>query len=128
MSRRIPNINIDTTQKLRDRLGFKQFVLKVNSDTFIYTYTPNSISLDESGRLITLTLLNKKFIFDILEVDNVKDYIDVYLFGIKQPQDKYGVESNENNIIVTFTSDVTRLPNEVNTTDFEIKGKIAEIL
>jgi hypothetical protein len=128
MSRRIPNINIDTTQKLRDRLGFKQFVLKVNSDTFIYTYIPNSISLDESGRLITLTLLNKKFIFDILEVDNVKDYIDVYLFGIKQPQDKYGVESNGNNIIVTFTSDVTRLPNEVNTTDFEIKGKIAEIL
>ncbi len=128
MSRRIPNINIDTTQKLRDRLGFKQFVLKVNSDTFIYTYTPNSIDLDESGRLITLTLLNKKFILDILEVDNVKDYIDVYLFGIKQPQDKYGVESNGNNIIVTFTSDVTRLPNEVNTTDFEIKGKIAEIL
>jgi hypothetical protein len=113
---------------LRDRLGFKQFVLKVNSDTFIYTYTPNLISLDESGRLFTLTLLNKKFIFDILEVDNVKDYIDVYLFGIKQPQDKYGVESNGNNIIVTFTSDVTRLPNEVNTTDFEIKGKIAEIL
>ena len=128
MSRKIPNINIDTTQKLRDRLGFKQFVLKVNSDTFIYTYIPNSINLDESGRLITLTLLNKKFIFDILEVDNVKDYIDVYLFGIKQPQDKYGVESNGNNIIVTFTSDVTRLPNEVNTTDFEIKGKIAEIL
>jgi hypothetical protein len=128
MSRRIPNINIDTTQKLRDRLGFKQFVLKVNSDTFIYSYIPNSISLDESGRLFTLTLLNKKFIFDILEVDNVKDYIDVYLFGIKQPQDKYGVESNGNNIIVTFTSDVTRLPNEVNTTDFEIKGKIAEIL
>jgi hypothetical protein len=128
VSRKIPNINIDTTQKLRDRLGFKQFVLKVNSDTFIYTYIPNSISLDESGRLITLTLLNKKFIFDILEVDNVKDYIDVYLFGIKQPQDKYGVESNGNNIIVTFTSDVTRLPNEVNATDFEIKGKIAEIL
>ena len=128
MSRRIPNINIDTTQKLRDRLGFKQFVLKVNSDTFIYSFIPNSISLDESGRLFTLTLINKKFIFDILEVDNVKDYIDVYLFGIKQPQDKYGVESIGNNIIVTFTSDVTRLPNEVNTTDFEIKGKIAEIL
>ena len=128
MSRRIPNINIDTTQKLRDRLGFKQFVLKVNSDTFIYSYIPNSISLDESGRLITLTLLNKKFILDILEVDNVKDYIDVYLFGIKQPQDKYGVESTGNNIIVTFTSDVTRLPNEVRVADFEIKGKIAEIV
>ena len=128
MGRKIPNINIDTTQKLRDRLGFKQFVLKVNSDTFIYSYNPNLINLDESGRLFTLTLLNKKFIFDILEVDSVKDYIDVYLFGIKQPQDKYDVESNENNIVVTFTSDVTRLPNEVKTTDFEIKGKIAEIL
>jgi hypothetical protein len=128
VSRRTPNINIDTTQKLRDRLGFKQFVLKVNSDTFIYTYTPNSISLDESGRLITLTLLNKKFIFDILEVDNVKDYIDVYLFGIKQPQDKYEVDSTDTDIIVTFTSDVTRLPNEVSSNNFEIKGKIAEIL
>jgi hypothetical protein len=128
VGRKIPNINIDTTQKLRDRLGFKQFVLKVNSDTFIYTYNPNLINLDEFGRLFTLTLSNKKFIFDILEVDNVKDYIDVYLFGIKQPQDKYEVDSIDNNIIVTFTSDVTRLPNEVKTTDFEIKGKIAEIL
>ena len=128
MSRSIPNINIDTTQKLRDRLGFKQFVLKVNSDTFIYSYIPNSISLDESNKLFTLTLINKKFIFDILEVDNVKDYIDVYLFGIKQPQDRYEVDWTDTNIIVTFTSDVTRLPNEVKTTDFEIKGKIAEIL
>ena len=128
MSRSIPNINIDTTQKLRDRLGFKQFVLKVNSDTFIYTYTPNSISLDESNKLFTLTLINKKFIKDILEVDNIKDYIDVYLFGIKQPQDRYEVDWTDTNIIVTFISDVTRLPNEVKTTDFEIKGKIAEIL
>lgn len=128
MSRKIPNINIDTTQKLRDRLGFKQFVLKVNSDTFIYTYTPNLINLDEAGRLFTLTLLNKKFIFDILEVDNVKDYIDVYLFGIKQPQDKYEVDKTDTDIIVTFISDVTRLPNDVKVGDFEIKGKIAEIL
>jgi hypothetical protein len=128
VSRSIPNINIDTTQKLRDRLGFKQFVLKVNSDTFIYTYTPNSISLDESNKLFTLTLINKKFIKDILEVDNIKDYIDVYLFGIKQPQDRYEVDWTDTNIIVTFISDVTRLPNEVKTTDFEIKGKIAEIL
>ena len=128
MSRKIPNINIDTTQKLRDRLGFKQFVLKVNSDTFIYAYTPNLINLDETGRLFTLTLLNKKFIFDILEVDNVKDYIDVYLFGIKQPQDKYEVDKTDTDIIVTFISDVTRLPNDVKVGDFEIKGKIAEIL
>jgi len=82
MARSTPNINIDTTQKLRDRLGFKQFVLQVNTDTFIYNYTPSTIQLNEDGRLITLTLINKKFIFDILELDDVSDYVDVYLFGI----------------------------------------------
>jgi hypothetical protein len=128
MARSTPNINIDTTQKLRDRLGFKQFVLQVNTDTFIYNYTPSTIQLNEDGRLFTLTLQNKKFIFDILELDDVSDYVDVYLFGIKQPQDKYNVVISGNNIVITFVSDVTRLPGEVSVNDFEIKGKIAEIL
>ena len=128
MARSTPNINIDTTQKLRDRLGFKQFVLQVNTDTFIYNYIPSTIQLNEDGRLITLTLINKKFIFDILELDDVSDYVDVYLFGIKQPQDKYNVVISGNNIVITFVSDVTRLPGEVSVNDFEIKGKIAEIL
>jgi hypothetical protein len=128
MARSTPNINIDTTQKLRDRLGFKQFVLQVNTDTFIYNYIPSTIELNEDGRLITLTLINKKFIFDILELDDVSDYVDVYLFGVKQPQDKYNVVISGNNIVITFVSDVTRLPGEVSVNDFEIKGKIAEIL
>ncbi len=128
MARSTPNINIDTTQKLRDRLGFKQFVLQVNTDTFIYNYTPSTIQLNEEGRLFTLTLINKKFIFDILELDDVSDYVDVYLFGVKQPQDKYNVVINDNNIVITFISDVTRLPGEVGVNDFIIKGKIAEIL
>ena len=127
MRRTTPNININTTQKLRDRAGFKEFVLKVNTDTFIYSYTPNEIQVSDDI-YFTLTLINKKFLKDILEVDNVKDYIDVYLFGVKQPQDRYEVDWTDTNIIVTFTADVTRLPNEVKTTDFEIKGKIAEIL
>jgi hypothetical protein len=128
MARSTPNINIDTTQKLRDRLGFKEFVLQVNTDTFIYNYIPSTIEVNEDGRLITLTLINKKFIFDILELDDVSDYVDVYLFGVKQPQDKYNVVINGNNIVITFISDVTRLPGEVGVNDFEIKGKIAEIL
>ena len=128
MTRKLPNIDRANSLTKRDRTQFRNFVTDVIIDTFIYKYIPTSISLDGTGRLFTLTLENKRFIIDILEVDSVKDYIDVYLFGIKQPQDKYGVESTGNNIIVTFTSDVTRLPNEVNTTDFEIKGKIAEIL
>lgn len=128
MARIKPNINVDTTQRLRDRAGFKEFVLKVNTDTFIYNYNPSVLVLDETGRLFTLTLQNKRFIFDILELDDVSDYIDVYLFGVKQPQDRYSAEVSGNNIIVTFTSDITRLPNEVRVTDFEIKGKIAEVI
>jgi hypothetical protein len=128
MARQIPNINSGNFLIQRERLAFKQFVLKVNTDTFIYTYNPNTIVLDETGRLLTLTLLNKKFIFDLLQIDDVKDYVDVYLFGVKQPQDRYDIDVDSNNIIVTFTSDITRLPNEVKPTDFEIKGKIAEIL
>ena len=128
MRRPVPNINVNTTQKLRDRAGFKQFVLQVNKDTFIYSYFPNTIELNEDKTLFTLTLLNKKFIIDFLELDNVKDYIDVYLFGVKQPQERYNVVSEGNNIIVTFIVDITRVPQDVKTTDFEIKGKIAEIL
>jgi hypothetical protein len=127
MIRRIPNINIDTTQKLRDRAGFKEFVLRVNTDTFTYTHTPNTISVQNES-LFTLVLENKRFIFDILEIDDVRDYIDVYLFGVKQPQDRYNAEVVENNIIVTFTADVTRLPNDVVASNFEVKGKIVEIV
>jgi hypothetical protein len=127
MRRTTPNININTTQKLRDRAGFKEFVLKVNTDTFIYSYIPDEIQVSDDI-YFTLTLINKKFIKDILEVDNVKDYIDVYLFGVKQPQDRYEVDWTDTDIIVTFIADVTRLPNEVNASNFEIKGKIAEIL
>ena len=126
MARKTPNILIDTTQKLRDRLGFKEFVLQVNKETFIYQFNPNTISV-EGGIYFTLNLNNKRFIIDILEIDNIKDYIDIYLYGVKQPQNRYEVLIDGNNIIVTFVADVTRLPNEVSANDFEIKGKIAEI-
>jgi hypothetical protein len=126
MSRPLPNINIASTLKKRDRLGFKDFVLQVNTDTFIYQYTPNSIQLTD-GVYFTLYLRNKRFIFDILEVDNVKDYVDVYLYGVKQPQDRYNAIVTDTDIIITFTADITRLPAEVKATDFEIKGKIADI-
>jgi hypothetical protein len=127
MSRTVPNIDINATQKLRDRAGFKDFVLQVATDTFIYSYNPNTIQIAD-GIYFTLTLENKRFIFDILELDNVKDYIDVYLFGVKQPQDRYTAIVDGNNIVVTFVADITRLPNEVKVADFEIKGKIAEIV
>ena len=127
MSRKVPNIDLGTTLKQRDRLGFKQFVLQVNTDTFIYSYFPNEIEVNNEI-YFTLTLINKRFIFDILEVDNVKDYVDVYLYGVKQPQDRYDVTVINTNIVITFTADITRVPADVTATDFEIKGKIAEIV
>ena len=128
MTRKLPNIDRANSLIKRDRIEFKNFVTDVIIDTFIYKYTPTTISLDETGKLFTLILENKKFIIDILEVDDVKDYIDVYLFGVKQPQDRYTIVANGNNIIVTFSIDITRVPTEVKETDFEIKGKIAEII
>ena len=127
MSRKVPNIDLGTTLKKRDRLGFKQFVLNVNTDTFIYSYTPNEIVLSDDI-YFTLYLLNKRFVFDLLEVDNVSDYVDVYLFGVKQPQDRYNVTVTDVNIIITFTADITRVPKDVIPSNFEIKGKIVEIV
>ena len=128
MGRALPNISRANDLQKRNRLAFKEFVLDVNKDTFIYQFNPTSISLDDTGLLFTLNLNNKRFIIDILEVDSFKDYIEVYLFGVKQPQDRYDVRVDANNIIVTFLVDITRVPADVNTTDFEIKGKIAEII
>jgi len=127
MSRKVPNIDLGTTLKKRDRLGFKQFVLDVNIDTFIYSYTPTEIILNDDI-YFTLYLRSKRFVFDLLEVDNVSDYIDVYLFGVKQPQDRYNAIVANNDIIITFIVDITRVPADVTATDFEVKGKIAEIV
>ena len=128
MTRKLPNIDRANSLIKRDRIEFRNFVTDVIIDTFIYKYTPTTISLDETGKLFTLILENKKFIIDILEVDDVKDYIDVYLFGVKQPQDRYDVTVINTNIVITFTADITRVPADVKATDFEIKGKIAEIV
>ena len=128
MTRKLPNIDRANSLVKRDRTEFRNFLTNVITDTFIYSFNPTTIELDGTGKLFTLNLLNKRFIIDILEVDNVKDYIDVYLFGVTQPQDRYEVAADGTDIIITFTVDITRLPADVVRTDFEIKGKIAVIV
>ena len=128
MARKVPTINRTNILQKRDRLAFKQFVLDVNIDTFIYSFSPKYINLDESGQLFTLYLLNKKFNIDILEIDSVKDYIDVYVFGVKQPQDRYDISVSGDTIEVIFLVPVTLAPASVVATDFELKGKISDIL
>jgi hypothetical protein len=126
MARQVPNVVVPTSLKMRDRLGFREFVLKVNTDTFLYEFQPTELEVINDSIFI-LYLRNKRFLIDDLQVDDTKDYIDIYLYGVRQPQDRYEVDVIENDIIITFTESITRLPNDVDANDFRIKGKIAEV-
>ena len=127
MARKLPNAVVPTSLKMRDRLGFREFVLKVNTDTFLFEFQPTELEVI-NDTIFILYLRNKRFLIDDLQVDDTKDYIDIYLYGVKQPQDRYSVIVIGNDIVITFTESITRLPNDVVATDFIIKGKIAEIV
>jgi len=126
MARQLPNIVVGTSLKMRDRLGFRDFVLKVNTDTFLYEFQPTEIEVI-NDTLFILYLRNKRFLIDDLQVDTTKDYIDIYLYGVKQPQDRYVIDVIVNDIVITFTESITRLPDDVDVNDFIVKGKIAEV-
>jgi hypothetical protein len=80
--------------------------------------------------------------YEELQVDNSYDYLDVYLYGVKQDRSKYDVKlfdgvgtelttgqyaSGSKEIRMVFNEDITRVPLEVPTDAFIIKGKIVEI-
>lgn len=113
-----PNI----VTSFNDKQRFKDLVLNVIGDSQIYSIVPDSVSLN--GLLFTLTLLNKKFVFEDIKVDNLKDYTDVYLQGIKKPSNLYDVILNETDIIIIFNDTITLAPSEIVASDFVIKGKI----
>ena len=105
-----------------DKQRFKNLVQEVINDTTIFTHTPDSISL--SGVLFTLTLSNKKFIFEDIKVDIESDYVDIYLQGIKKDADSYSVTDNGTDIVINFTESIALSPEEIVNTDFSVKGKI----
>jgi len=105
-----------------DRARFKNLVQEVINDTTIYTHTPDSISLN--GVLFTLTLSNKKFVYEEIKVDALSEYIDVYLQGIKKPADTYSVTDSGTNIVINFTENITLKPQDIVANDFSVKGKI----
>lgn len=79
-------------------------------------------SIDVSNELFTLTVNN-------LEVEdarvlsiNFKANIDIYLYGIKQPDDRYTTTYDGQTLTIQFNTQITRLPNEVAKEDFEIIG------
>ena len=160
MSRRVPKIYAGNTVKKRDRQSFKTFVLEVIKDTFINEFAPTSSSLDApTQKLFTLFLGEKdgnddgdlldrvdiggyRFNYEDLQVDNAYDYIDIYLYGVKQDKSKYNVKlfdgdgteltsgqyaSGSKEIRMIFDEDITRVPLDVPLDAFTIKGKIVEI-
>jgi hypothetical protein len=126
MARIKPNINIPAGLGKRYRKDFRELVLQVNTDTFLYEFQPNSIEL-LNNVFFQLFLQNKKFVIDTLKVDVIEDYIDVYLYGVRQPQNRYNVSIIGNDIIITFVENITRVPQDVIASDFRIKGKIVEV-
>ena len=87
-------------------------------------------------------ILGYRFNYEDLQVDNAYDYLDVYLYGVKQDRSKYDVKlfdgsgteltsgqyaSGSKEIRMIFNEDITRVPLEVPTNAFTIKGKIVEI-
>lgn len=139
MARSLPNIDNSATLKKRDREGFKSFVVNVVTDSFIYEHLPTSVSLyDEAETLFRVVLENKRFVYEQIAVDNIKDYIDVYLYGVKEPQDRYQVTGSYddvvgNNIVINFVEDITRVPTAVvdefeeGIETFVVKGKIVDV-
>lgn len=105
-----------------DRKRFKDLIREVISDTTIFTHTPDSISL--SGVLFTITLANKKFVYEDVKVDNLADYIDVYLQGVKKSSTLYSVTDDGTNIILQTNQTITQRPDLIVSSDFLVKGKI----
>lgn len=143
MARQKPNINVGSITKQRDKESFKDFVLEIIKDTFIFEVAPTSISLDtETQTLFTLTLDGYRFVYEELQVDDAIDYIDVYLYGVKQRKSRFEVKLYNNadeqlspsqyargatKLEIVFNESITRVPTDVVRTDFNIKGKITEV-
>lgn len=155
MARKPPYIWLGNTVKQRDLASFRNFVLEVIQDTFINEFEPTSASLDSATQtLFTLYLgptdksgsipdiAGYRFAYEELQVDNAFDYLDVFLYGVKRDRSEYDVKLFDENgteltsgqyaigtkeIRLIFKEDITRIPTEVDRTDFTIKGKIVEI-
>lgn len=117
MSKVKPNI----ITPFNDRQRIKNLVNEIIKDTFISTHVPDIVTLDG---FIILTLSNKKFVFQDVAVDELNEYMDIYLDGLKQKDNSYTVIDNGTNIIISFTETLGLDDSLLTTSNFEVKGKI----
>jgi hypothetical protein len=108
-----------------NRGRIKTLINEVIDDTTLYPHIPDQLVLIDG--LITLVLWNKKFVFEEMKVDNPKDYINIYLQGIKQNSNIYDIGVNGENIVITFRETLSYNQNELIINDFSVKGKIVSI-
>jgi hypothetical protein len=105
-----------------DKQRFKNLVQDVFNDMEIFSHKPDSINLN--GVLFTLTLSNKKVVYEEIRVDTLSDYVDVYLQGVKKTSDTYTITDNGTNVVINFTESIALNPALIVKTDFLVKGKI----
>ena len=117
-SKKKPNIIVP----FNDRKRFKNLIQEIINDTTIFTHVPDSIVLD--GVLFTITLSNKKFVYEEVKVDALSDYVDVYLQGVKKTSTLYSVTDNGSDIIIQTNETITADPSSILKEDFVVKGKI----
>ena len=117
-SKKKPNI----ITPFNDRERFKNLIQEIINDTTIFTHVPDSISL--VGVLFTITLSNKKFVYEEVKVDALSDYVDVYLQGVKTTSTLYSVTDNGSDIIIQTNQTITLDPSSIVASDFVVKGKI----
>ena len=117
-SKKKPNI----ITPFNDRERFKNLIQEIINDTTIFTHVPDSISL--VGVLFTITLSNKKFVYEEVKVDALSDYVDIYLQGVKKTSTLYSVTDNGSDIIIQTNETITADPSSILKEDFVVKGKI----
>ena len=117
-SKKKPNIIVP----FNDRKRFKSLIQEIINDTTIFTHVPDSLTLN--GVLFTITLSNKKFVYEEVKVDALSDYVDVYLQGVKKTSSLYSVIDNGSDIIIQTNQTITLDPSEIVVADFVVKGKI----
>lgn len=108
-----------------DRFRVKSLVTEIINDIVLYPHNIDQIVIYDG--IVTIVLWNKCFIFEEMKVDKPKDYIDVYLQGVKQSTNDFEVGINDNNIVITFNNEIVPFPNDLTLEDFLIKGKIRNI-
>ena len=117
-SKKKPNI----ITPFNDRERFKNLIQEIINDTTIFTHVPDSISL--VGVLFTITLSNKKFVYEEVKVDALSDYVDIYLQGVKKTSTLYSVTDNGSDIIIQTNETICADPSSIVKEDFVVKGKI----